>query len=299
MFACIYIYMCIHIYIYVHIYIFLYISPQHLHELQIIGVRIPGLCIYIYMNVQLPFRPSPTTRLSCRSPSQPEGFVPCCQKRRQVVESFGKAMKMLRKSVKRFDRLSKRYYFQPSVSFGARVGASSQPTDCHSTRPWETAAATSESRQQLQSGFTAQLYITCEQYIIRGVVGLPRRYVLYLSTCPLDEAIGNPGLTTVLGCMIGYRCGTPMSHPHALRSLKQAAGATSAATAASSSSQPTCNVARPTTPLRTGSLVAPCVALDAFTHGQHTVNTRSTHGQHTVNTRSTHGQHTVNTKLKC
>ena len=47
---------------------------------------------------------------------------------------------------------------------------------------------------------------------------------------------GNPGLTTGLGCMIGYRCGTPMSHPHALRSLKQAAGATSAATAASSSS---------------------------------------------------------------
>ena len=60
---------------------------------------------------------------------------------------------------------------------------------------------------------------------------------------------GNPGLTTGLGCMIGYRCGTPMSHPHALRSLKQAAAATAAST-----------------------------------HGQHTVNTRSTHGQHTVNT---------------
>ena len=62
----------------------------------------------------------------------------------------------------------------------------------------------------------------------------------------------NPGFTTGLGCVIGYRCGTPMSHPHALRSLKQAAAATAAST-----------------------------------HGQHTVNTRSTHGQHTVNTRST------------
>ena len=153
-----------------------------------------------------------------------------CRKLWKSYENAAKISEKIRQAIQKVLFSAKRLFRCPR---GRLLIANGLPLNealgncCSNKRKQATAA------ERLHS---ATLYHVWIVYNKGWLVGLPRRYVLYLSTCPLDEAIGNPGLTTVLGCMIGYRCGTPMSHPHALRSLKQAAGATSAATAASSSS---------------------------------------------------------------